>query len=132
MPRAWKICSCGGCTAHNGSCTEPVPSGRCTPCQTAADERRGTAHQRGYDHRHEHRFRAGVLRKHPLCQCTDTHDTHCAGLAPSVAADHHPRDRRELIRLGLDPNDPRHGRGLCTPCHGWHTAQSQPGGWHAL
>lgn len=36
---------------------------------------------------------------------------------PSVVADHYPRTRRELVRLGLDPDDPRYGRGLCVSCH---------------
>jgi 5-methylcytosine-specific restriction protein A len=46
-------------------------------------------------------------------------------------ADHWPRDRRELERLGLDPDDPQHGRGLCASCHGKHTAKTQPGGFNA-
>uniref|UniRef100_UPI0035E04879 hypothetical protein n=1 Tax=Bacillus subtilis TaxID=1423 RepID=UPI0035E04879 len=40
--------------------------------------------------------------------------------------------QRERLSGGeLDPNDPKHGRGLCGPCHSSHTAAEQPGGWHA-
>jgi len=127
MPRALKACSTPGCP-------ELVPAGtsRCTPCDTAADRARGTAAERGYDRIHERRFRAAVLRRDPLCVCTETnhrHGTPC--LAPSTVADHWPLDRRELVALGLNPNDPRHGRGLCERCHNRHTSQAQPGGWHA-
>ncbi|WP_228637251.1 hypothetical protein [Microtetraspora sp. AC03309] len=47
-------------------------------------------------------------------------------------ADHWPLDRRELVRRSLDPDDPKHGRGLCKSCHDGSTAQRQPGGWNAL
>lgn len=124
MPRALKTCSVPGCP-------ELVPAGRCEPHKAEAERRRGTASQRGYGHAHETRFRRGVLRKDPLCKCEDQHDTHCGGFAASTVADHHPRDRRELERLRLDPNNPDYGRGLCSPCHNWHTSQTQPGGWNS-
>lgn len=50
---------------------------------------------------------------------------------PATVADHYPRSRRELVERGLDPDDPQHGRGLCSSCHGRATAQHQPGGWNA-
>ncbi|ROT29675.1 holin [Micromonospora sp. HM5-17] len=125
MPRALKICSQPGCP-------ELTASGRCAAHTRDADQRRGTRHQRGYGRAHERRFRTGVLRRDPLCVCTDTSHGHGpACLRPSTVADHWPRDRRELVRLGLDPDDPQYGRGLCKPCHDRHTAQAQPGGWHA-
>ena len=31
----------------------------------------------------------------------------------------------------FDPDDPKHGRGLCRACDRVQTAQRQPGGWHA-
>jgi 5-methylcytosine-specific restriction protein A len=48
-----------------------------------------------------------------------------------VHADHWPLSRRELTEQGLDPDDPRHGRGLCARCHSSETARHQPGGWNA-
>lgn len=127
MARALKVCSTPGCP-------ELVPAGRCPTCQAAAERRRGTATQRGYGHRHRNRFRAGVLRRDPLCVCaTEAHGHGPRCLTPSVHADHWPRGRDELLRLGLDPDDPQHGRGLCTSCHSKETAANpdQRGGWNA-
>lgn len=131
MPRAKRVCPTPGCP-------ELTEGGRCDDCKARAEQARGTAAQRGYDHEHRERFRRGVLRKDPLCVCTDEHRNaqgqgHGAAgcLVPSAHADHHPRGRDELVRLGLDPNDPQYGRGLCGPCHSWHTSQAQPGGWNA-
>lgn len=131
MPRAKRVCSCTGCPAHDGSCPEITDGGRCAGCNRAAERQRGTARQRGYDSRHERLFREAVLSAQPLCVCSDTshlHGPEC--LAPSVHADHHPRDRRELVRLGLDPNDPEYGRGVCASCHSRSTPLHAPGGWH--
>lgn len=131
MARAMKVCPCLGCPAHDGSCPEIVPSGRCDPCQGQAEQRRGTAAQRGYSGRGHDSFRNGVLRRDPLCVCTEQshgHGPRC--FTPSTDADHHPKDRNELVRLGLNPNDPKHGRGLCSPCHKRETAANQPGGWN--
>lgn len=124
MPRALKTCSVVGCP-------ELVSAGRCDSHKREAEARRGTAAQRGYGHRHEEGFRKAVLWRDPFCRCEAPHRTHCGGYAASTVADHHPRDRRELARLGLNPNDPRYGRGLCASCHGYHTSQAQPGGWNA-
>jgi len=124
MPRAQKTCS-------TPSCPEIVASGRCEDCKRDAERQRGTASQRGYGHKHRTGFRAAVLRRDPICRCTDDHRDHCGGLAASTVADHHPHSRRDLVALGLDPNNPNHGRGLCTTCHGWWTSQERPGGWHA-
>jgi len=132
MPRAMRVCSCVGCPAHPGSCPETTTGGRCTRCNRAAEQRRGTARQRGYDRRHERRFREQVLTRDPLCVCEDTGHGHGAPcLAPSRHADHHPTPRRDLVRLGLDPYHPRYGRGLCHPCHSRSTPQHAPGGWYA-
>lgn len=127
MPRALKSCSTPRCPE-----LVPVGTSRCDTCQGNAEQRRGTATQRGYGHQHRSRFRRGVLKANPLCVCADTghgHGPQC--LAPSTVADHHPLSRRELVAAGLDPNDPQHGRGLCKACHDHHTAHAQPGGWHA-
>jgi 5-methylcytosine-specific restriction enzyme A len=45
-------------------------------------------------------------------------------------ADHDPRTRRELIRLGLDPYDPQYGKGKCHVCHSKKTSEESPGGWN--
>jgi 5-methylcytosine-specific restriction protein A len=49
-----------------------------------------------------------VLRRDVLCVL--------CGVRLASVADHYPMERRELVASGLDPNDPRHGRGLCTEC----------------
>ncbi len=82
--------------------------------------RGGPAH-RGYGKAHRNEFREQVLAREPFCRLCH---------APSTDADHWPRSRRELEAAGADPNDPRHGRGLCRPCHSAETAVNQPGGWH--
>lgn len=123
--RALTICSVPGCPEY-------TDRGRCSDHRAEAEQRRGTARQRGYGQRHESKFRPGVLAKHPTCVCTDEghgHGQPCG--APSVHADHHPLSRRELVAADLDPDDPRHGRGLCGPCHSSETARHQPGGWNA-
>ncbi|MFB4285684.1 hypothetical protein ACBJ59_61230 [Nonomuraea sp. MTCD27] len=104
-------------------CSELTTSGRCTDCRAQAQAERGTAAERGYDQAHRDRFRPGVLRKHPTCVLCRTR--------PSRHADHYPLSRRQLVEAGLDPNDPRHGRGLCESCHNTETARRQPGGWNA-
>lgn len=117
MPRrtGWRVCSVPGCPEY-------TDSGRCLDHRREAEQRRGTARQRGYGKSHESRFRPGVLARDPICVL--------CGTAPSVHADHHPHSRRELADAGLDPNDPKHGRGLCTSCHSSETARHQPGGWN--
>ncbi len=114
---SWRVCSQPGCPefAEGG--------GRCPGCKAEAERKRGTARQRGYRGLHETRFRPGVLAKDPVCVLCKA--------APSVHADHWPLSRKELQAQGLDPDDPRHGRGLCGPCHSTETATAQPGGWNA-
>jgi 5-methylcytosine-specific restriction protein A len=121
--RALKVCSCMGCAAHQGSCPQLTPTGRCQPCDRTADRARGTAHQRGYSSTGHKRFRAAVLRRDKTCRIDGCNK-------PSTDADHWPQGRDELIRLGLDPNDARYGRGLCATDHKRETAKHQPGGWH--
>lgn len=118
MPRAMKVCSTTGCP-------ELVPAGttRCSEHERTADRARGSARQRGYDRVHETRFRAVVLARDPFCVL--------CGRERSKHADHHPIDRQTLVRMGENPNDPKHGRGLCVRCHSIETASAQPGGWNA-
>jgi 5-methylcytosine-specific restriction enzyme A len=115
--RAKKVCS-------TPRCPNLVESGRCDDCKGKAEQRRGTAAQRGYTSAGHRRFRRAVLRRDPLCVL-------CS--APSTVADHWPRSRRELVEQGLNPNDPAAGRGLCASCHGRETAANpdQRGGWAA-
>lgn len=121
MPaRPWKPCSTAGCPELT-----PPGQGKCGDCQIEADRRRGTATQRGYGTRHRNRFRRGVLRRNPLCVCDHPdcrHGQPCGHIA--TVADHWPHDRRHLLTLGLDPDDPANGRGLCKPCHDRHTAST--------
>lgn len=112
---AWHVCTVPDCP----NLTE---SGRCPDCRREAEARRGNATQRGYTGRGHQVFRIKVLRRDPACVL-------CG--APSTEADHWPVDRRTLVLRGENPNHPRHGRGLCKPCHAAETAARQPGGWHA-
>lgn len=107
-------------------CGQAIPrGGECPACRPPAvrlPDRRGSATSRGYGSGHRTRFRGGVLRRDPICViCRARVATH---------ADHWPRSRDELIALGLDPDDPQYGRGLCEQCDNRQTAQRQPGGWN--
>ncbi|MCG6499450.1 holin [Kitasatospora sp. A2-31] len=121
--RALTVCTVAGCP-------ELTPGGRCPTHQAEAERARGTRTQRGYGQQHRIRFRPGVLQRDPLCVCTEQghgHGQPCG--QPSQHADHWPLSRRELVAAGDDPDDPRHGRGLCHRCHSRETALHQPGGW---
>ncbi|MGW6739709.1 holin [Streptomyces sp. NPDC055025] len=117
MPRrpGLRVCAVPGCPTL-------TTRSRCSECEQKAEQKRGSARQRGYGHGHETRFRPGVLARDPMCVLCDQ--------ARSVHADHHPRDRRALVAAGLDPDHPQYGRGLCGPCHSAETAREQPGGWN--
>jgi 5-methylcytosine-specific restriction protein A len=124
MARAWSICS---------RCPRPVAkAGMCPDCKAKSDKRRRPDGNPYSTTAHRQVFREGVLAKNPRCVCEGDcghHDNRCA--QPSTVADHHPHERRDLITMGLDPNDPQYGRGLCKPCHDGHTARTSPGGWAA-
>jgi 5-methylcytosine-specific restriction protein A len=127
MPRALCVCPTSGC--HN-----LTPGGRCPDCRTEAEQRRGSAAQRGYSGRHWTTARRACLLRDPLCVCTDAGHGHDGRqcIAPSTVADHHPTSRRDLIVLGVtDPDAPHRLRGICSRCHNKHTAHEQPGGWAA-
>ena len=111
MPRAWSPCSFPGCP-------ELTPPGQSRCDIHAYDRTRPTARDRGYDRAHETRFREDVLAREPYCRLC---------YAPAKAADHHPLSRRELVARGENPNDPRHGRGLCVRCHNSETSKREGG-----
>lgn len=112
-----RVCSVPGCAT-----IYDTTQSRCPTHETAAKQKHW-AHTKAYNTKgHRITFRLAVLRRDPIC-------TICH-LAQSVVADHYPSGRDELIELGLDPNDPQHGRGLCTPCDKTQTAARQPGGWN--
>lgn len=108
-----RVCSTPGCpnfTDHGG---------RCATCKARADQARRPKGN-PYSSPGHQRFREQVLARDPICVV-------CLG-ARATVADHYPHDRVDLIDMGLDPNDPRWGRGLCARCHNKHTAASKPAG----
>ena len=104
---------------------ELIPKGtsRCSTCAGTADRNRGTATERGYTGKGHQAFRYQVLAEDPICVLCRK--------AKATVADHYPHSRRDLIRMDLNPDDPRYGRGLCHTCHSVETAAHQPGGWHS-
>ncbi|GAB3125891.1 5-methylcytosine-specific restriction protein A [Leifsonia psychrotolerans] len=115
-----RVCSVSGCPKLYPS----TEGSRCHTHRVQADRARGTSTERGYNSTgHTKRFRPSVLERDPICVLCQ--------VAQSTVADHYPRSRKELTDLHMDPNDPKHGRGLCKPCHDASTAQHQPGGWNA-
>jgi len=106
---AWRVCSRPGCgTLHEGT-------GRCPACRAQADrERRPDGNP--YKTAGHRSFREAVLARDPICVL-------CLR-ARATVADHFPIERRDLVAMGLDPNDPARGRGLCKACHDRHTATS--------
>jgi 5-methylcytosine-specific restriction enzyme A len=114
MARALRVCS-------HPTCPELVEQGRCPQHVRAADRARGTASERGYGGRGHRFFRRAVLRRDPTCVLCSAE--------PATVADHYPVSRRDLVDQGLNPDDPKRGRGLCKRCHDTSTATHQPGGW---
>ena len=126
MPKSqrWRVCSVP-------RCPEYTTGSKCDAHRREAEQQRGSARQRGYDRDHERLFRRPVLQRDPKCVCTSEDHGHGSPCGkPSQHADHFPQSRRELEAAGLNPNDPRYGRGLCGPCHSSETAHHQPGGWN--
>lgn len=121
---------CTSCKALHGE-----PGSKCPGCKALArrewDARRPSPAARGYTGRHRSHFRPEVLKRDPVCVCKAAHCPHDGPCSqPSIVADHHPWSRRELVAMGMDPDDPTYGRGLCKGCHDRHTARAQPGGWN--
>jgi 5-methylcytosine-specific restriction protein A len=120
-------CTTPGCPTlvrGGGRCDAHLAQARREAVRTQSPGYAGLAHRR--------RFRLGVLRRDVFCQCPRSDHRHGSRPCPSPAtqADHWPLDKRELMRRGMDANDPRYGRGLCHGCHSSETARLQPGGWN--
>lgn len=113
-----RVCSVHGCPEMY----DPKHGSRCPTHTAQADQRRGTAAQRGYAGKGHRTFRSAVLRRDPICVLCHARQ--------ATVADHYPRSRKELVAFHLDPNNPGFGRGLCKSCHDMETAINQPGGWH--
>ena len=116
MPHQRTVCPVPGCP-------QLTDGGRCPTHRNQDDPARGTATQRGYTSRAHRAFRHAVPQRDPICVICHT--------APSTHADHWPTPRRDLIAQGLNPNNPKYGRGLCASCNSIQTTQRQPGGWNA-
>lgn len=111
-----RICANPGCPAiHDGT-----TGARCPACAKTAD-RAHWARTRAYSSKGHREFRNAVLHRDPCCVL-------CGNIA--TVADHYPKSRQDLEQLGMNPDDPAHGRGLCKPCHDGETARNQPGGWN--
>jgi 5-methylcytosine-specific restriction protein A len=118
MPRgSLSVCPTPGCphlVPRGGDC----PEGHKAQQAAKRDRSRPTARQRGYDRDHERLFRGPVLARDPQC-------ARCG--KPSKHADHYPHTRTQLIDMGLNPNDPKYGRGLCASCHSSETVTHDGG-----
>jgi len=111
------------CSIHGCATLYPTDQGsRCRQHVKEADRARGTATERGYGSSGHRRFRAAVLNRDPICVLCQVRE--------ATVADHYPHSRKELLELGLNPNDPQYGRGLDKRCHDQETAIHQRGGWN--
>lgn len=110
-----KVCNVHGCgTLFDGK------GGRCPAHTREARGKRVT--NKVYGTAGHKRFREAVLTRDPICVIPG-----CIQWA--TVADHYPRTRIELVALGLNPNDPQYGRGLCATHHNKHTAATSPAGF---
>ncbi|MQY32597.1 hypothetical protein SRB17_05510 [Streptomyces sp. RB17] len=129
MPRrpGWRVCTVPGCPELTDQ------GGRCPEHRREAEQKRGSARQRGYGGRGWQSVRRLVLDRDPQCVCTDQahgHGERCG--QPSTVADHHPDERRDLVAAGVpDPDAPHRLRGICRGCHSRKTGTTTPGGWAA-
>lgn len=93
--------------------------GFCDSCRSrsarVADERRGTAAERGYD-RTWQKFREAYIAEHPLCMdCLDR------GIIEPTTDVHHIRKLRD----GGERLDAANCRALCHRCHAIRTARGE-------
>ena len=104
--------------------------GQCPACRAQADRAR-RPDGNPYATAGHKAFRAEVLARDPYCVCRGECEHHVGQCGkPSTVADHDPVERRDLVDQGLDPNDPKYGRGKCKHCHDARTARTSKGGWN--
>lgn len=106
-------------------CPTLTDSGRCDVHKRQAEQRRGSAAQRGYNSRAWRAARRAVLRRDRVCVVCKQQ--------PATVADHWPDSRRKLVAQGVsDPDAVSRLRGLCASCHSRETANNpdQAGGWN--
>lgn len=107
-----RVCSTPGCpNLHRAP-------GRCPHCRAKADRAR-RPDGNPYATEGHRAFRHQVLTRDPIC-------VNCL-TRRSTVADHYPHERKDLIEMGLNPNDPQYGQGLCAPCHDSKTARTASG-----
>lgn len=103
-----QVCSVPGCP-------ELSDRGKCPTHRRAAEAKRGSAAERGYDAAWQKRSKA-FLASHPVCVL-------CGGKAE--VSDHWPKTRRQLVAEGVrDPDADQHLRPLCTRDHNAETAKA--------
>lgn len=111
----WVVCNVPGCP-------ELTQGNQCEAHTTNRERARYERRDKAYNTAGHQRFRTLVLHRDPICVLCH--------IAIATDADHYPKDRKQLVLEGLDPNDPKHGRGLCASCHSKETARHQPGGFN--
>ena len=92
----------------------------CPGCRGVSDARR-RPDGNPYATKGHQQFREQVLARNPVCVV--------CRVSRSTVADHYPTERKELVDMNENPNDPKFGRGLCKSCHDKHTAATSPAGW---
>lgn len=119
MTKAARPCATPGCPNLTDKGTS-----RCDTCQRDRDanyrKRRDPTTHKHYNSKAHRRFRRLVLDRDRLCVL-------CGDIATD--ADHYPKDLRQLLADGDNPNDPANGRGLCRSCHSRETIRLGQGGW---
>jgi hypothetical protein len=116
--KALAVCSTSRCPCL-------VVSGRCPGCKRAARQKRGTAHQRGYDGQWE-RTRRAFLKEHPYCACPECLEIPEPLRPAAQVVDH----IDGLGPLGPRGHDLTNLRAMTKQHHDQHTARTQPGGWN--
>lgn len=100
-----RACRCGGRIVRE-------VCDRCGPTRTAREDRRQSAHRRGYD-RAWQQLRAHFLAMHPWCV-----DCDAAGIATESVEVHHEQPIAEAPHRRLDPTNLT---ALCKSCHSKRT-----------
>src|SRR5687767_13523651 len=116
-----KDCPTPGCPNQGGP-----RGGPCVKCR----QRRRQGSQKGARERgYAEGWDADFLHHYPLCY----HRVEKRCTMKATLADHYPRSRKELAAAGVSEenlNDWQYLVPSCDPCHRYHTARRQPGGWN--